>query len=169
MGRIFFRDRDRTRVEEDIASTVCGDGDMGMSMEQDIAFCEFWEILLVVDMSVCGEHGAVAENEHSRVSTDGEVENHSIDLTVAVSTDADDLIGDRIELGDDRAWIVVTWQVVSRAVIENVTKEQELICFLGRKGVEHKLTVVCRAVNIGCDHNFHNVKILSMMKQGLLR
>ena len=84
-----------------------------------------------------------------------EFQDHLIHLGVAVPTDAEYLRLPLVEHGDDFLRRVALRQIVPGTVIEYVPQEQQPVCVLSVKSVQHPAAVMRRAVYIRCYHYFH--------------
>ena len=89
------------------------------------------------------------------VGHDGEVEHHLVNLGVAVAAHSDDAVGQGVEQRNHTLGGVIARQVVARAVVEQVTQQDDAVGLLGFDGGDQTLGPVCRAVNVGSDEVFH--------------
>ena len=89
------------------------------------------------------------------VGHEGEVEDHLVDLGIAVAADGDDAVGQGVEQRDYALGGVVARQVVARTVIEQVAQQDDAVGLLGLDGGDQALSPICRAVDVGSDKVFH--------------
>lgn len=75
--------------------------------------------------------GFSADIKQSIVRLYGEIEDHLIDLAVAISAHADDVFFYSIEKGCDFFCVIPAGDIVSRTVIEQVSEENELVRLFG--------------------------------------
>ncbi len=91
------------------------------------------------------------------VRHDGEVEDHLVDLGVAVAADGDDAVGQGVEQRNHALGSVVARQVVARAVVEQVAQQNDAVGLLGFDGGDQARGPVCRAGVVGGEEVFHGV------------
>ena len=89
------------------------------------------------------------------VGHDGEVEDHLVDLGVAVAAHRDNAISQGVEQRNHALGGVVARQVVTRAVVEQVAQQHNAVGLLGFDSGAEALGPVCRAVDVGSDEVFH--------------
>ena len=89
------------------------------------------------------------------VGHDGKVEDHLVDLGIAVAAHRDDAVGQGVEQRDYALGSVIARQVVARTVIEQVAQQDDAIGVLALDGSDEALGPVCRAMDVGGDEVFH--------------
>ena len=136
------------------------DGNMGVSMEQDIAGLERRQVLLVEDMTVGGEDALPAHRQEKVICHDREGENHLVDLGLAVAADTVDLIPVFVQEGDDLLRGIFVRQVVARAVVEKVPEKKHAVSLLTVIGGEHPAAVKGGSMDIRCNEPFHSGVLL---------
>ena len=82
------------------------------------------------------------------VSHAREVQNHLVNLRLAVSADRNNLIGNAIQHLNDALWCIICRKIVARAVIEQVSKKQNVLWLLLLNDLHEFLAIVGSAVNI---------------------
>lgn len=77
-----------------------------------------------------------------------EVQNHLIYLCLAISADRNDLIGNAVQHLNNALWCIICRKIVARAVIEQISKKQNVLWLLLLYDLHEFLTIVGSAVNI---------------------
>ena len=123
---------------------------VGVAVEQDGADRQLGQVVHAVveagaiDVAVGEEqlaarllaHGAIGGQlgrgvkDRRKVGHAGEVEDHLVDLGLAVAAHADDLRAQGIEHGDDLLGGVALGKVIARAMVEHVTEQQQAVGLL---------------------------------------
>ena len=85
----------------------------------------------------------------------GKVEDHLVDLGLAVASHGDDAVGDAVEHLDHALGRVVGGQVVAGAVVQEVAEEHHPIGLLGLDGGHEALAPIGGAMDVGRDDEFH--------------
>ena len=82
------------------------------------------------------------------ISHAGEVQNHLVNLCLAISADRNDLIGNAVQHLNNALWCVVCRKIVARAVIEQISQKQNVLWLLLLDDLHELLAIVGSAVNI---------------------
>ena len=128
---------------------------MGVAAQQQIPRPEGRQVVQVPHVAV-GEVGQpVLQQEDAVVGQDGKLQHHLVHLAVAVAPDAEQVVGQGVEQGDDLLGGIVPGQVVAGAVVEQVSQQNQPGGPLPLEGPEEFLTVVSGAVEVRRDHPFH--------------
>ena len=106
--------------------------DVAVSKEDGELLARLW-ILIKQDVIV----------SHAR-----EVQNHLVNLRLAVSADRNNLIGNAIQHLNDALWRIICRKIVARAVIEQVSQKQNVLWLLLLYDLHELLAIVGSAVNI---------------------
>ena len=108
------------------------------------------------DMAVRQEQLAAGfVEQRGVVGHDGIVEDHLVDLGIAVAAHRDDAVGQGVEQRDYALGGVIARQVVARTVVEQVAQQDDAVGLLGLDGGDQALGPICRAVDVGGDEVFH--------------
>lgn len=77
-----------------------------------------------------------------------EVQDHLVNLCLAISTDRNNLIGNAVEHLNNALWRIICRKIVARAVIEQVSQKQNVLWLLLLYDLHELLAIVGSAVNI---------------------
>ena len=77
-----------------------------------------------------------------------EVQNHLVNLCLAISADRNDLIGNAVQHLNNALWSVICRKIVARAVIKQISKKQNVLWLLLLNDLHKLLAIVGSAVNI---------------------
>ena len=77
-----------------------------------------------------------------------EVQNHLVNLCLAISADRNDLIGNAVQHLNNALWCVVCRKIVARAMIKQVSQKQNVLWLLLLYDLHELLAIVGSAVNI---------------------
>ena len=128
-----------------------------MSVQQHIALTQRRRCLGIEDMSVRDIHQPLPCRQYGIVREDREREYHLVHLGVAVAAHAEDCICHAVQHGNHLLRRIIARQIVSRSVVKNIAEQQQTRSLFALERREELLTVVRRAVNIGCNEKFHAV------------
>ena len=129
---------------------------MGVAVEEGVEV-EVCCVLGIVLVSVSEQEALAFIDHEGIVGHDGEVEQHLVNLAIAIATDGDDAVGKGIELLSHGLRIVTLGDGVARAEIEEVAKEQEHVALLSVEVGDDLVKGGFGTVDIGDDKVFHNV------------
>ncbi len=126
-----------------------------MTISQYIASGERRQIIRTIEMTV-GQKQAVAFAKHLLPGgSNGEMQQHLIDFAITVTADGDNPLRDAVQpLGDLRRRIPFR-QRVARPVIEHIAEDNQPLRPALREAFQNAFGRRQRAVNIGCEHQFH--------------
>ena len=82
------------------------------------------------------------------ISHAGEIENHLVNLCLAISSDSNDLIRNAIQHLNNAFGSVICGKVITRAVIQQIAKKQNVLWLLFLYNLHEFLAVVSGTVNI---------------------
>ena len=155
MRRAFLGNGHRTGIEIKVVAVVGAFGHVRVPMEQDVTLLQGRKLALVVHVSVCDVDHPSANVKNGVVGKHGKLQHHLVHLGVTVAAHAKQLLLARVEHGDHLFGCILARQIVARSVVQNIAQQKELFCPLALKRRKHLLAIICRAVNIGCNHQFH--------------
>lgn len=127
---------------------------MGVAVEEGVEV-EVCCVLGIVLVSVSEQEALAFVDHEGIVGHDGEVEQHLVNLAIAIATDGDDAVGKGIELLSHGLRIVTLGDGVARAEIEEVAKEQEHVALLSVEVGDDLVKRCLGAVNVGGYEVFH--------------
>ena len=90
-----------------------------MSTDEDVIGADR-QLLLVVEMAVGQKESATTIDEQQIVGHHRKLEQHLVDLCVAVATQGDDLTGSGVEVGDDALGVNALRDAVARTIVEDI-------------------------------------------------
>lgn len=111
----------------------------------------FWRVF----MPVCQEDAMAIVNEKGVIGHTGELQEHLIDLGVAIATHGNDTVGQCIEAVGDADAVNALGDGVARAVVDNVAEDDEEVVLLLGEELEDLLKARQGAVDIGEEEVFH--------------
>ena len=128
---------------------------VGMSAEKNLSLAKPRQIVLVPDVTVGCEDSCVAVLYSDSGRGYQKVEHHLVYLRLAVSANAHNVVGIRIQHLNYLFGGIFLGKIVSRSVVENVAEKKQKIRLFGFIRLEHFSAPIGRAVNITCNKNFH--------------
>ena len=144
-----------TGIEIEVSALVAACGNVGMSVDEDVAVAKLGRGVFPEVMTVGQIDTAAVKVQDRIICEDREAQYHLIDFGITVAAHAKQLFGYIIEKCDDFLGRITFGQVVARTVVEQVAEQDECFRFLACKCVEHLSAVVRGAVDVGCKHEFH--------------
>ena len=120
---------------------------MAMSTDEDVVGTDR-QLLLVVEMAVGQKESATTIDEQQIVGHHRKLEQHLIDLCVAVATQGDDLTGSGVEVGDDALGVNALRDAVARTIVEDIAEDAEHIAMILVIELEHFLQGWTAAVDV---------------------
>ena len=118
-----------------------------MSTDEDVVGTDR-QLLLVVEMAVGQKESATTIDEQQIVGHHRKLEQHLIDLCVAVATQGDDLTGSGVEVGDDALGVNALRDAVARTIVEDIAEDAEHIAMVLVIELEHFLQGWTAAVDV---------------------
>ena len=100
-------------------------------------------------MSVCEEEASAAFHNEGIVSHYGELEQHLINLSVAVATNGNNLVLHGVKSLDDSLGVDSLRNAVARSVVEDVAKDEKHVVRAVLIEIEHALKGWQAAVYVG--------------------
>ena len=82
------------------------------------------------------------------VSHAREVQDHLVNLCLAISADRNNLIGNAIQHLNDTLWCIICRKIVARAMIKQISQKQNVLWLLLLNDLHEFLAIVGSAVNI---------------------
>ena len=134
-----------------------------VSVQENVALDKRWKLALVIDVSMGGINHALPYSKNGIVGKHGEIEHHLVYLGIAISAYAKQSFFDTVEHFDNLLGSIVARQIVAWPVIKHVTKQHQLLRSFARECLQKLTAVICRTVNIGCDHPFHFISLLNSL------
>ena len=123
-----------------------------MPVQEDVAAFQGRRALWVVVVAVGCEDCLPVKLKEAIVGEDGKLKHHLVNLCVAVPADAEKLLLHGIDHGEDFFGIKIHRNIISRAVVQDITQKEKTVCVLFLECAEHFPAVIGRTVDIRCDH-----------------
>lgn len=120
---------------------------MAMTTDEDVVGADR-QLLLAVEMAVGQKESATTIDEQQIVGHHRKLEQHLIDLCVAVATQGDDLTGSGVEVGDDALGVNALRDAVARTIVEDIAEDAEHIAMVLVIELEHFLQGWTAAVDV---------------------
>ena len=120
MGTLLLGDGDRATVDIQIViakSFRCGH--MEVAVHKHVAICKSWRIGLAVNMSVRAKNCFAISKQHG-IFHNGEVEEHLVDICIAVALYPNDFVSNCVEKLGNLLRVVVQW--MSLAIISFIVR-----------------------------------------------
>ena len=121
---------------------------MCVTVEQDVPIRKRRQSIAVELMSVGGKDVKSVPADVSIFRHNGEVKNHLIYFGVTVASDTKELFFQRVQKAYYFLWRISFREVVSGAVVEDISKQDHFFSFAFFKRPDQLFTPVCRAVDI---------------------
>ena len=133
------------------ADNVC------VTVKKQVSLGERRRCSFVVIVTVSCIHCESVEVYHRVVCEDRELKHHLIDLRVTVASDSDDYVLVFVEKIDDLLRGISAGQIVSRTVVEYISKEQDFVTSALLECLDEYLGALYISVNIRCNKKLHSI------------
>ena len=104
-----------------------------MTVKKDIAMVQGWEGFQIMVVTVCSIDQSVVDCQYAVICQDGKFQHHLIYFCITVSANAEEPVFDFIQRGQHFLGCVVPGKIISGAVIEDITQNQQPICLFCTK------------------------------------
>ena len=129
---------------------------MRVPVQQHVARAQRRQVVLMPEVSVRRIDRMLPGKQQAVICHHRELHHHLVDLGVAVAANAEHQAAALVEHGGDFHRRVFLRQSVARPVVQDIAQQQKPIGSLAVKGFEQASAPICRAVDVGCDHQFHS-------------
>src|SRR5699024_12470137 len=96
-----------------------------MSVDQNISLLDGRKILFIIDMSMSCVKSSPLQFQNTIICQNREIQNHLIHFRLTVSTHSIDLRLSHIEHGAHFLWRILSGQIISGTVIENISQQNQ--------------------------------------------
>ena len=134
-------------------------GHMGVAAKENIPPRDRRKTCLIILVPMGCKNAVPVQNEKGIIRKNGKGKHHLINLSIAISANAKDTVGDMVQHIYHFLGGISLWQVVSRPVIKDVTEKDELLRALALKSLQKLAGKKCASVDIRCYHIFHIIDL----------
>ena len=103
-------------------------------------------------MAVGGENSLPVDFQQAIICQNGKFQYHLIHLCIAVASDTEKFLLQGIQHSNYRLGIVTFRQIISWAVVEDVSQQKKAVGLLTLIGFDHFFAVICGTMDIRCNH-----------------
>ena len=121
---------------------------MGMSMHENVSRFQWRQVVFVVDMSMAHIEGLSVDLHKSVICQHREFQYHLVYFRVAVSSYIIDAVLFFVQHLNHFFGRVFFRKIVSRTVIQKISKQDQTVCLLFFQSFHHFSAIVSRSVDI---------------------
>lgn len=149
---------DGTRVADETVVFALGEfPQVGVAVDDGVEAA--WGQRLLIIYVTMGEQDAAPLIDKDRVGReDGEMEEHLVDLRVAVASHGHNVGGHGVERLGNAGGVEPLGHPIARAIVEDVAHEEQHVALLGTIEVERSLQAGQRSVDVGKEHVSHRLR-----------
>ena len=129
---------------------------MVLSAQKHAAGLQRRQMSVIKAMAVGGKYSLALQEEQTVICHDWKVKHHLFHLGFTVAADAEQVLLFLIQHGRRLSGIIILWQIIARAVLEQVSPKQKLLRCLPLKRLHKPLAAGGGAMYIRCDHQFQS-------------
>ena len=126
-----------------------------MTVDEQVALLVRRQIVQIKEMSMRDERGAPVQIKERVIRHNRELENHLIDLGVAVAADTEQLVPYAVEKRNNALRVIFIRQIVARTVVEQVAQQDKTLGFFLLILTQNGFAGTAGTVDIGSKHQFH--------------
>ena len=155
MMTFLFGDRHRSRVQIPIFAHAFPLGNMGMSIQKDVAIPKERGMFRIHVVTMAGIDHPAIPIQQAIFRKNRKLQHHLVHLCIAVTPNADNGFLDAVEKGNHLFGVIFPRQIIAGTMIEDIPQQQKPVRLFLVEQIYQLTSVVHRTVNIGSNHEFH--------------